>query len=93
MSIQVSLVYENEYGVRGSLCYGFPLKSQGEFALQVGYADFSGRCPPRTLSEAREQVSAGHGHELAQHLTLAVHRALPAHLLEIASVGNPEEEA
>lgn len=64
MSIQVTLVYENENGVRGSLNYGFPQKAQGDFALQVGYAAFAGNRPPQTLAEARAQAQAGHGYSL-----------------------------
>jgi len=60
MSIQVSLVYENENGVRGSLNYGFPQKPLGEFALQVGYAGFPWQRPPQTVAEAREQAQSGH---------------------------------
>ncbi len=59
MSLQVTLVYENEYGVRGSLSYGFSKKPQGEFALQVGYAGFFGQRPPQNLAEAREQARMG----------------------------------
>jgi hypothetical protein len=64
MSIQVSLVYENEHGIRGSLNYGFPQKSQGEFALQVGYAGFPGQRPPQTLTGARDQAHAGQRYSL-----------------------------
>lgn len=64
MSIQVSLVYENEHGVRGNLNYGFSKKPQGEFALQVGYAAFAGNRPPQNLAEARAQAQAGRGDSL-----------------------------
>lgn len=90
MSIQVSLVYENEHGVRGSLSYGFPRKAQGEYALQVGYAGFSGRQPPQNLSEAREQAQAGHSYSL--RLTnaelLALKSALAGEKCPYARVGD-----
>lgn len=69
MSIQVSLVYQNEHGIRGNLTYGFPKKIQGEFALQVGYAGYSWQCPPQTLAEAKRQAREGHDYSLRLDVT------------------------
>lgn len=65
MSIQVSLVYENGSGVRGSLNYGFPTKPEGKYALQIGYSGSSWQRPPQSLNEAREQAMSGHGYALS----------------------------
>ncbi|GLH65974.1 hypothetical protein [Geothrix edaphica] len=89
MSIQVSLVYENEHGIRGSLSYGFPRKAPGEYALQVGYTGFSERQPPQTMSEAKELAHAGHSYSrrLNDAELLALKGALVGEKCPYARVG------